>query len=143
MTDRQPAIDLTRYQFKRELHGLALYGSWVFNEDQESHEPCLVVINAVYPRAFKPVVVALSAAYLYNDARYMARRAREFVSLLGLHDSMTTAHRVALLLEDHLHDLLMMPPNPTEAIVVADASVKADGKSRSLEIVEHVNQKQA
>lgn len=141
MTDRTPAIDLERYQFKRELHGLALYGSWIWSEDQQTYEPCLVVLNAVYPRAFKPVVVALSAAYLYNDARYMAHRAREFVTLLGLHDSMTTAHKVALLIEDHLHDLIMMPPNPTETVVVADASIKANGKSRSLEIVDYVNKR--
>jgi hypothetical protein len=143
MTDRTPAIDLSRHQFKRELHGLAIFGTWVWHEDQQTHEPCLVVINAVYPRAFKPVVVALSAAYLYNDATYMAQRARQFVQLLGLHDSMVTAHKVALLIEDHLQDLITMPPNPTETVVVADASIKANGKSRSLEILDFVNKPQA
>lgn len=143
MTDRKPAIDLTRYQFKRELGELALYGTWVYNEDQESEEPALVVLNAIHPRAFKPCVVALSAAWKYNDARYLARVAKEFVTLLGLSDSMTTAYKVASLIADHLGDLLNMPPNPTDTIVVADATIGADGRKRSIEIVEYVPQQQA
>lgn len=138
MTERQHAIDLTRHQFVRHLGDLSLYGTWLWNEDQENHEPALVVINAIHPRAFKPCVVALSAAYKYNSAVYMAHLASAFVDLLGLQGSMHTAHRVAMLLEDHLGDLLKMPPNPTSTIVVADATIGSGMNRRSLEIVDYV-----
>jgi hypothetical protein len=73
----------------------------------------------------------------------MAHRAREFVQLLGLHDSLTTAHKVALLIEDHLHDLITMPPNPVDAVVGADATITVNGKSRTVEVLDYVNQRQS
>ncbi|MDF3073454.1 MAG: BcepIL02 gp45 [Alphaproteobacteria bacterium] len=141
MTERQPAIDLSRQQFSRTSGDLAVIGTWLWNEDQETHEPALVIINALNPRAFKPCVVALSAAYKYDDARYCAQVAGALAGLTGS-DSMQTAHKIALLIEDSLNDLLNMPPNPVDAVVVADATVAADGRKRSLEIVDYVPQQQ-
>lgn len=138
MTERRHAINLTQYAFKREKGELALYGTWIWNEDQESYEPALVVINALNPRRFRPCVVALSAAYKYNDAVYMAHVAREFVHLLGLQDSMTMAYKVATLIEDSLGDLLTMPPMPTDKIVVADGTIGSGLSKRGFEIVDHV-----
>lgn len=138
MTARQHAIDLTRYTFKREVGELAIYGSWVYNEDQENHEPALIVINGLNPKRFKPCVVALSAAYKYNEPVYMAHVAKEFVHLLGLQDSMTMAFKVAQLIEDSLGDLLTMPPNPTDKIVVADGTIGTGLAKRGFEIVDHV-----
>lgn len=138
MTARQHAIDLTRHTFKREVGELAIYGTWIYNEDQEDYEPALVVINALNPRRFKPCVVALSAAYKYNEPAYMARVAKEFVTLLGLQDSMTMAYKVAMLIEDSLGDLLTMPPNPTDKIVVGDATIGSGLQKRGFEIIDHV-----
>jgi hypothetical protein len=142
MTDRTPAIDLTRRQFARQAGELTCVGTWLYNEDQESHEPALVIVNSINPRAFKPCVVALSAAYKYNDARYCAQVAGALAGLTGS-DSMQTAHKIALLIENSLDDLLHMPPNPTDTIVVADATIGAGGRKRSIEIVDYVNQQQA
>lgn len=138
MTDRRHAIDLTQYLFKREKGQLALYGAWLWNDDQESHEPALVVVNAADPHKFKPCVVALSAAYKYNDPVYLAHVAKEFVHLLGLQDSMAMAYQVALFIEDSLGDLLTMPPMPTTQVVVADASIGSGLRRKGFEIVDHV-----
>lgn len=138
MTTRQHAIDLTRHAFKRVKGELALYGSWIYNEAQEDYEPALIVVNAHAPRRFKPCVVALSAAYKYNDAQYMAHVAAEFVKLLGLADNVSMAYAVALLLEDSLGDLLTMPPNPMESVVVADGTVGSGLAKRGFEIVDYV-----
>lgn len=138
MKERRHAIDLTRHAFKREVGELALYGSWVYNEDQEDYEPALIVINALNPRRFKPCVVALSAAWKYNDPVYMAHVAKEFVHLLGLQDSMTMAYKVAMLIEDNLGDLLTMPPNPTDKVVVADGTIGSGLMKKGFEIVDHV-----
>lgn len=143
MTDRKHAIDLTRHQFHRHMGELSLYGTWLWNEDQEAYEPALVVINALNPRRFRPCVVALSAAYKYNHPVYMAHAAREFVTLLGLQDNMTMAYKVATLIEDHLGDLLKMPPNPETQIVVADATIGSGIGRRSIEIVDYVPTPQA
>lgn len=143
MTDRQPAIDLTRHHFVRHLGDLSIYGSWLWNNDQESHEPCLVIIPRYQRRGFKPCVVALSAAYKYNDPRYLARVSWEFLSLLGFAQTPSEGHKVASLIHDHLGDLLTMPPNPTSTIVVADATIGSGMGKRAIEIVEYVPLKQA
>jgi len=140
---RRPAIDLSRTHFKRELGDLALYGTWLWNDDQETEEPCLVITSRYNIKGFRPFVVALSAAWKYNEPGYLAAVARELAITLG-NDSIVTAHKVATLIADHLHDLLTMPPNPTTAIVVADATIMGtDGRSISAEIVEHVPLRQS
>jgi hypothetical protein len=138
MTEPRHAIDLTRHSFVRHLGDLSIYGSWIYNNDQETEEPCLVVIPRYQKQGFKPCVVALSAAYKYNDPRYLARVSWEFLSLLGFAQTPSEGHKVASLIHDHLGDLLTMPPNPTSVIVVADATIGTGLGKRSLEIVEYV-----
>ena len=143
MSERKPAIDLTRTHFKRELGDLAIYGTWLWNDDQETEEPCLVVTSRYKIKGFRPFVVALSAAYKYNEPGYLAAVARELAITLGS-DSIVTAHKIATLIADHLHDLLTMPPNPTQAVVVADARiVDAAGRSITAEIMEYVPLRQS
>jgi hypothetical protein len=140
--ERRPAIDLSRTHFKRELGDLAIAGTWLWNDDQETEEPCLVVTSRYRIKGFKPFVVALSAAYKYNEPGYLAAVAAELAKTLGS-DSIMTAHKVATLIADHLHDLITMPPNPTTAIVVADATISDGRRSTSAEIVEHVPLRQS
>lgn len=136
--DRKPAIDLTRTQFQRHLGDLSLYGTWIYNEDQETEEPCLVVIPRYQRNGFKPCVVALSAAYKYNDPRYLARISFAFLSMLGFAQTPSEGHKIASLIHDHLDDLLKMPPNPTTTIVVADATIDANGRKHAIEIVDYL-----
>ena len=143
MSDRKHAIDLTRHHFMRPLGDLVIFGTWIFNDDQEADEPCLVVIPRYQRQGFKPCVVALSAAHKYNDPRYLARAAWQFLRLLGFAQTPSEGHKIASLIHDHLGDLLMMPPNPTTTIVVADASVGSGFAKRSLEIVDYVPTPQA
>lgn len=143
MTDRIPAIDLTRTQFSRTLGNLTIVGTWLWNDDQENYEPALVVVSSIRPKGFKPCVVALSAAYKYNDPIYLAHVAKEFVHLLCLQDDMSTAHKVATMIHDHLGDLLNMPPNPTSQIIVADATIGSGSGKRTIEIVDYVSTKQS
>ena len=134
----QPMIDLARHHFVRHIGDLSIYGSWVFNEDQEDTEPCLVVIPRYRTTGFKPVVVALSAAYRYNNPVYLANVAGYFCKTLGYADDMATANKVASLIADHLHDLIIMPENPTSSVVVGEAYVTSGGKKRTIELLDHV-----
>lgn len=140
--ERRPAIDLTRTHFRRTLGDLTVHGTWLWNDDQEAEEPCLVITSSRALKRFKPFVVALSAAYKYNEPGYLAAVARELAVTLES-DSMATAHKVATLIADHLDLLLTMPPNPTTAIVMADAVINTGSRSVTAEIMEHVPLRQS
>lgn len=133
----QPAIDLTRYHFVRHLGDMTIYGTWLFNEDQEDSEPCLVVIPRYRATGFRPIVVALSAAYKYNSPKYLAQVAGLFAEGLGFQRDLTTARKVATLIHDNLLDLLNMPLDPSVEVVVGEASVSIDGRKQNIEVLDY------
>ena len=143
MNDR-PAIDLTRFHFMRELGDLVIFGTWIFNDDQEDTEPALVLLPRYRPpSSVKPCVVALSAAYLYNDPKYAVNAARGIAKALGFEDSMTTTHRIADVLHSHLSDLISMPVDPSTGVVVGEAQVSfGDGVKKTVEFMDYEQTKQ-
>ena len=134
---RKPAIDLSRHSFMRPWKDLVVFGTWLFNDDQEDEEPCLVLVPRYRRAGFLPVVIALSSAYKYNSPKYLAHAARIFCKSLDLEDSLGEANKVAEAIHSHLQDLLTMPVSPTTAIVVADAVVTIDGKRRVIEVSDY------
>ena len=133
----RPAIDLTRYAFTRDVGDLSIYGTWLYNEDQEDTEPCLVVIPRYRSTGFKPVVIALSAAYRYNNPRYLAHVASAFAQSLGFEDSLSQARKVATLIHDNLLDLLTMPVDPSEATVIGEVTIDQGGRKRTIEVLDY------
>jgi hypothetical protein len=133
----QPAIDLSRYHFARTVGDLAIWGTWLWNEDQEDTEPCLVILPA-YRNGAKPIAIALSAAFKYNNPRYAVHACRAHCASLGFEDSMTKVHAIASLIFDHLGDLLSMPEDPQQAVVVGEASVDlGNGRKTTVELLDH------
>lgn len=130
------AIDLTRHQFMRELGDLVAIGSWIYNDDQEDTEPCLVLLPRYRPpSSVKPCVIALSSAYLYDDPKYLVRAAKYIAECLGFEDSMTRTHKIADMIHSHLPDLVSMPVDPTEAVVGAYVTLNSgDGSSKVVEL---------
>lgn len=144
MTDRQPAIDLTRYAFKRELGEMTLFGTWLWNEDKENTEPALVLVPTFRLNGAVPCCIALSAAYKYNEARYAVRAARHFSTQMGFEDSMTRTHKIATIIHDHLIDLIKMPVDPRTSAVIGEAIVDdGSGRKRTVELLEHEQTPQA
>lgn len=137
MTDRKPVLDLSRHHFMRPAGDLVIFGTWTYNEDQEDYEPCLAIVPRYRRSGFKPCCVALSSAWRYAEPPYLARAAAFFLTQLGMADGMSNAHKVASLIHEHLGDLIKMPPNPTQTIVVADASVTIEGVKRSMEMLDY------
>lgn len=134
----EPLLDLTRYQFQRTVGEFVIYGSWVMNHDQEDYEPCLVIVPARRSRVnYRPCCIALSAAFKYNDPKYLARAIPVFMAGLGMQDSLSNAHKLADLIHSHLRDLITMRPNPTETTVGADATITVDGKKHAIEVLDH------
>lgn len=139
----QPAIDLSRnHGGPRPWKDLVIYFTWLWNGDQEDMEPCMVIIPAAR-RRFRPAVVALSAVYKYNDAKYCVRAAMIFNTDLGFEDNMQNVHKVAEAIHSHLRDLIVMPENPTIKQVNADARVSIGNKTTSVELIDHVSMPQA
>jgi hypothetical protein len=132
----KPAIDLTRFHFMRELGDLVAIGSWIYNDDQEDTEPCLVLLPRYRPpSSVKPCVIALSSAYLYDDPKYLVRAAKYIAECLGFEDSMTRTHKIADIIHGHLPDLVNMPVDPQEAVVGAYATLESsDGSKKTVEL---------
>lgn len=139
----QPAIDLSRNHFVRPYKDLTVYGTWLWNDDQEDMEPCLVLIPAVRRNGFIPVCIALSSCFKYDSPIYLAHACKQFNRDLGFEDSMQNVHKVADAIHSHLRDLLTIPPNPTERVIVADARATIGGKTTTMELAEHQPMKQA
>ena len=138
--DRKQAIDLKRHHFMRELGDIVVFGTWVWSDDQEDTEPCLVLLPRYRPpKSVVPCVIALSAAYLYNDAKYCVRAAKGIAKALGFEDSMSTTHRIADIIHSHLPDLIHIPVEPTTEQVTGEAVVNmGDGKKRTVQFLDHV-----
>lgn len=137
----KPFLDLSRRHFVHERGDLVIFGVWVPKRlpgEETATEPALAIIPRYAPIT-RPIVIALSAAFKYDDAHYAARAAMTFCPVLGMEATPTNALKIANLINDFLSDLVSMPPQPTEAIVVADAELRgSDGRNRSLELLEHV-----
>jgi hypothetical protein len=143
----KPAIDLTRNHFSYPSGDLVCVGTWLWNDDQEDYEPCIVIVPRYRKNGFKPCVVALSSAWRYNPEhggpRYLARASKLFLTALGMDDCMSNAYKVAEIIQNNLGNLLKMPPNPTTTIVGADATVTINGRTHTIELLDHVPMAQA
>lgn len=134
----QPALDLTRYQWRKEVHDLVLYGTWLYNDDQEDTEPALVILPRYRMNGARPVAIALSSAYKYNSPAYLARAAGIFAERMGFEPTITNVHRIAMLIDDHLDDLLKMPVDPTQAVQVGEAVMDlGNGKRETVGLMDY------
>lgn len=133
----EPVLDLTRNYFVKPSGDLVLVATWIRNEEQEDSEPCLVILPRYRKSGFKPCCVALSSSFKYNEPRYLAMASRNFARMLGMDDTISTAHKIGELIHGHLLDLVRMPPSPTQSIVVADATYTVNGRKHSAEILDH------
>ena len=123
----------------RELGDLVLFGTWVFNDDQEDTEPALVLLPRYRPpSSVVPCVIALSSAYRYDNPKYLVRAAKGMAKALGFSDSMTRTHKIADIIHSHLPDLISMPVDPSEIVTVADGIIDTgDGRKKAVELTEN------
>lgn len=135
MTQQQYALDLTRHAFMRPYKDLVVFGTWLWNDDQEDTEPCLAIVPRYRRNGFTPVCIALSALHLYNSPKYMARASRQFNADLGFEDSMANWHKVADAIHEHMRDLIMMPENPIETVVVGEVTVSRNGNKETTGLI--------
>ncbi|MDO6385589.1 hypothetical protein [Uliginosibacterium sp. 31-12] len=73
-------------------------------------------------------VVADSAAYLYDDDHYLMRAAIKACEVMGFGESHTTAFSIAKIIHEGLGDLVLMPPEPPDAVEEAVKNLKRIGE---------------
>ena len=120
----RPALDLTRYHFRRDLRDLIVYGTWWLADDG-GPKPCLVLMSALRQGWMQstPAVVLLEQAWVWSEEigqpQRAAKVAMEFVDALGMPAEVKSAFRVRSVIIDHLDDLLKMPPMPADMRILA------------------------
>lgn len=137
--EQQPCIDLTHCHFRRVVGEFAVFGTWL--KIGKDSEPCLVVTPVMQgTRSIKPAVIPLSSAWKYSqmafaDPKVVANQVRQFA--IGMNkDSLAQVIALTDLINDCLSDLISMPTDPRERLVVADAEIVIDGRKRTIEVTE-------
>lgn len=137
--EQQPCIDLTHCHFRRVVGEFAVFGTWL--KIGKDSDPCLVVTPVMQgTRSIKPAVIPLSSAWKYSqmafaDPQVLANQVRQFA--IGMNkDSLAQVIALTDLINDCLSDLISMPPDPRERLVVADAEIVIDGIKRTIEVTE-------
>lgn len=135
----KPALDLTQTHFTQQHGDITVFGSWFGDELR----PCLVLIPTYRRRgSFKPSVILIDDAYLWSTEfgipGYVMQQAPQIAFSLGFDVTPQLCARIANMVQDHMADLLQIPPKPVELFVAADAIVTDEnGRQRHTEILDH------
>lgn len=120
-------------RFVRVLGDLTISGQYV------NDEPALVLWPSHRRDGVTPVVICLSVAFKYNEPAYLVRQSAHFARLMGFSDDPANVHRIAGVINDHLLDLIDMPPEPKELVHLGEARISvAGGPTRIVEVTERV-----
>lgn len=104
-------LDLRKSAFHRQ-HGdiLAVY-TWV------NDERALVLMPA-HRRPGSPwFVVCESAAWRYDDPRYLAQQSRKAAEVIGMDETAGAGFKIATIIIEGLGDLIRMPPAPEKELM--------------------------
>lgn len=139
------ALDLNKCHARREIGDMTLFMTWLRRE--HDWHPCLVILPAalVGKAGATPCVVPLDNAWRWSpdigDGAHCARTAFEFCEALRLNPyEPRNLVKVAVMIQDHIGDLLRIPPRPQERNVVAEAFLtdRETGKVGYQEVTEDV-----
>lgn len=142
MTEPRYDLDLTQYHWVREYGDITVFGTWFGRE----RAPALVLVptNKLGSEYVIPCVVPLAAAWAWDDERgdgaHCARTCVLFAANLGFNPSdHMRLFKIRSIIADNVGELVLIPPKPTEAVVVADA-IRTDeyGREHHSEIIENV-----
>lgn len=95
-------------------------------------ERALVLMPAHRAQGSPWFIVCESAAYKYDDPRYLARQAAKAAEVLGMDETTSTWIRVADIIMNYLPDLIRMPSAPPPEKIAGstfgELKLKADGQ---------------
>lgn len=133
-------LDLNKRHFVYDIGDVRIYGSWCGPEKR----PCLALVPRfeIIGKQTMPFVVPVDHAYLWwertADVEHIVTQSMKACECLGLDtNNPRNVVRVSILIQDHLQDLLSIPPLKSEKSVVADAVITDEyGKQRHSEILD-------
>lgn len=134
-----PDLDLNKRVWTRTKGGIIAIGTWLRQDDR--FRQCMVLIPAdrEYDDRLVPCVVTVDKAWIWSeevgDPAQAAFTAHQFADTLGLasHDKRTVI-RLAMFIQDHIGDLLSIPPyqNP-DSQTVAEITMTDTNTGRTFE----------
>lgn len=111
-------IDLSKRHFSSDANtlGLTVIGTWLIDNDR--NRPCLILIRRGEEGNdhTNPCYITVDQAYMWSTEEnnpFLARGVREathFAGVLRLSFDPSTIRQIVLLVENHLGDLLSIPP---------------------------------
>lgn len=128
-------LDLSIRHFTRSVGALLVIGTW-YRDDEMQWRPALVLIRAADEKSgiAVPCVVPLANAWVWSeeigDPVLAARAAHEFAKALRVDDDPLNVMRIAGIINDHLPDLVKIPPLPASE---RNERAVAEGIIRDLE----------
>ena len=101
-----------------------------------SGEPAMVIYPMI-PRSegVGAFVVCLSAAFKYDNIRYLVKQSAIAARVIGMDETGHTIRRIGTAIHDGLLDLIKMPPEPQwlkerhKGEVVGEMEIRANGKT--------------
>ena len=141
-------LDLSRRAWVRALRDFTIIGTWILADDR--WRPCMVIMRTGDESSDHciPCIVSVDSAWIWapeiGDPRRAARTAVQFAEALRLPTDQSTLIRLALLIEDHLDDLMHIPPYSPDAAnqailpeVIAEVTIRgSDGSERAVELTD-------
>ena len=139
-------LDLNHYHWRRDLREFTLYGTWLIDDEQD--RPCMVIIRRQEQTHDHtvPCIVPMDLAYAFDpiggDPQMAARACLDFAQALRMDpNNPKTVLRIHALIDDHLGDLLSIPPYSrpdTDAEATAEITVTDKRTGKTSEVVKDV-----
>lgn len=105
----QISVDLTKAHASRQYGDLLAIYTWV------NDERALTLIPA-YRKNAAWYIVCESAAYKYDDRKYLQKQCMKAAEVLGMEPSPNNWIKLATIIHDGLPDLIEMPSAPPQAL---------------------------
>lgn len=115
----------------RKAHKAHIVGDVLAILTWVNDERALVLMPAHRAQGAPWFVVCESAAYKYDDPRYLAKQAAKAATVMGMDETTSTWVRVADIIMNYLPDLIRMPSAPEPEKLLSsfgDMHLKADGQ---------------
>lgn len=139
-------VDLTLRHFAKSRGEITGVGTWLKIDEQ--WRPAMVLLRAGHElnRDFTPYLITMDKAWIWDsthgDGRQCAAQCFKIAQALRLDvDDPRVIFRIRSFIDDHLHDLLTIPPLPPKARpgkVIAEVTVtnRTTGATREIELTD-------
>lgn len=118
------SLDLNKAHLSRQLGDLMVIYTWV------NDERAMVLIPA-YRKGAAWYIVMESAAFKYDNRRYLAHQCKKAAEVLGMEPSPNNWMKLATVILDGLPDLIEMPSAPDATLMraaIGEMSMYENGK---------------